>query len=145
MLNKKNGMCSYHMLVRIKEEIADELANALRERGISVWYDKFSLDWGDRLMKKINEGIANSKFGILILSHNFFNKEWTQREMEALFNKDLMGDKVILPLWHNISKNEVAQYSPLIAGTLALKTSDLTIEEICDKLEQQLNKEDTHE
>jgi len=121
-----------------KEEIADALATALSERDIKVWYDKFSLTWGDSLMKKINEGIANSNFGILILSHNFFSKEWTQKEMEALFDKEMMGGKVILPLWHNISKNDVAKYSPLIAGKLALKTSDLTIEEICDKLEEQL-------
>ena len=110
----------------------------MSERDIKVWYDKFSLTWGDSLMKKINEGIANSNFGILILSHNFFSKEWTQKEMEALFDKEMMGGKVILPLWHNISKNDVAKYSPLIAGKLALKTSDLTIEEICDKLEEQL-------
>jgi hypothetical protein len=121
-----------------KEEIADDLAIALSKRGIKIWYDKFSLAWGDSLMEKISEGITNSKFGILILSHNFFSKQWTGKEMEALFDREFMGGKVILPLWHNISKSDVAKYSPLIAGKLALKTSDLTIEEICDKLEEQL-------
>jgi len=123
-----------------KKEIADKLAESLRNRGIYVWYDKFVLDWGDSLMRKINEGIANSKFGIVILSHNFFNKEWPQQELDALFNKELLGGKTILPIWHNISKSEVAKYSPLIAGKLALNTSDLTIDGICEELQKQLKR-----
>lgn len=117
-----------------KIEIADELAKLLRNKGVKVWYDKFVLSWGDSLRRKIGEGISNSKFGIVILSHNFFSKEWPQQELDALFNKELLGNKVILPIWHNISKSEVAKYSPLIAGKLALKTSDMTVEEMCDKL-----------
>ena len=121
-----------------KIEIADELATLLRNKGLKVWYDKFVLTWGDSLSRKISEGISNSKFGIVILSYNFFSKEWPQQELDALFNKELLGGKVILPIWHNISKNEVAKYSPLIAGKLALKTSDMTVDEISEKLIEML-------
>lgn len=123
-----------------KIEIADELAKLLRNKGVKVWYDKFVLSWGDSLSRKIGEGISNTKFGIVILSHNFFSKEWPQQELDALFNQELLGNKVILPIWHNISKNEVAKYSPLIAGKLALKTSDLTVDEISEKLLEMLDK-----
>lgn len=117
-----------------KKEIVEDLAKALHDNGISVWYDDFVLSWGDSLMRKINDGIAKSRYGIVVLSHNFFNKEWPQQELDALFNKEIEGIKVILPIWHNISKTEVAQYSPLTAGKLALKTSDYTIQEICEQV-----------
>ena len=33
------------------------------------------------------------------------------------------GQKVILPVWHNVTKSEVAQYSPILADRLAVNTA----------------------
>lgn len=123
-----------------KVDFATPLANELTKRNVKVWYDQFTLDWGDSLMKIINEGIANSKFGIVVLSSSFFKKDWPQQELDALFSKEMLGNKTILPIWHNVSKEEVAKYCPLLLGSLALKTTDYTVSEICDKLELLLDK-----
>lgn len=53
------------------------LANALRQKGLRVWYDEFELRLGDSLRRKIDEGIARSVFGIVVLSPAFFAKKWT--------------------------------------------------------------------
>jgi hypothetical protein len=64
----------------------------------------------------------------------FFAKNWTQYELDGLVAKEMEGGKVILPIWHKISKDEVMSYSPSLADKLALRTSQYTIEELADQL-----------
>ena len=59
-----------------KDAIARPLAEELRRRGFDVWYDEFSLKMGDSLRGSIDYGLANSRFGLVILSKNFFAKHW---------------------------------------------------------------------
>jgi hypothetical protein len=117
-----------------KEEIVRPLAERLRELEFSVWYDDFELRIGDSLRRSIDKGLANSKFGIVVLSPAFFSKNWPQYELDGLVAKEMSGGKVILPLWHKISKDEVISYSPPLADKLALNTAQYTIEELAQKL-----------
>jgi TIR domain len=107
-----------------KEEFVRQLAEALDERGLSVWYDEFSLRLGDSLRRSIDKGLSSCDYGVVVLSPAFFAKEWPQRELDALFQRDTIDQKVILPVWHNISRDEVAQHSPLLADRVAVKSSD---------------------
>ena len=49
-----------------------------------MWFDKFILRVGDSLRRSIDYGLANSKFGIVVLSRSFFLKEYPQRELDGL-------------------------------------------------------------
>ena len=62
-----------------KETIARPLYSALTAAGASVWFDEAVLKIGDSLRRKIDDGLARCKFGIV--SPNFLNKEWPQREL----------------------------------------------------------------
>lgn len=106
-----------------KEEIARPLAQRLSERGINVWFDEQTLRLGDSLRRKIDQGLANSRFGIVILSPNFFAKEWPQLELDSLVARELGSDKLILPVWHEIERIDITRYSPILAGKLAVSTS----------------------
>jgi hypothetical protein len=117
-----------------KDAVVRPLALSLQERGLSVWYDEFELRVGDSLRRKIDRGIARSRFGIVVLSHAFFAKSWPQYELDGLVTMSLSGKQVILPLWHEISKDEVVRQSPSLADKLALRTSDYSIEEIAEEL-----------
>jgi hypothetical protein len=110
------------------------LAEKLREAGFSIWYDEFQLKIGDSLSRSIDRGLANSKFGIVVLSPSFFAKNWTSHELSGLVAKEMNGGKVILPLWHKVSKNEVMKYSPTLADKLALNTTQYTIDELVKEL-----------
>ncbi|MBB2961869.1 toll/interleukin-1 receptor domain-containing protein [Methylobacterium sp. R2-1] len=57
-----------------KEDFVKDLATKARDAGIKVWYDKFSLQWGDSIRQKIDAGLASSYFGIAVLSPSFFSK-----------------------------------------------------------------------
>lgn len=112
--------------------IARPLAHLLRDRGLKVWYDEFELCVGDRITKKIDNGISSSKFVLVIISKNFVIKEWTQRELDGFITKSGYSPSCILPIWHEISKAEVIKFSPILAGIFALKTSENTLSEIVD-------------
>jgi hypothetical protein len=106
-----------------KAEFVDPLAEALGKSGLTVWYDKTTLTVGDSLRKKIDQGLANSRFGIVVLSHNFFKKSWPQHELDGLFARQVEGVKIVLPVWHKITAEEVRHYSPMLGGLLAANSS----------------------
>jgi hypothetical protein len=112
----------------------------LKAKNVAVWYDEFELQVGDSLRRSIDNGLKNSKYGIVVLSEAFFNKEWPQRELDGLFAREVNGEKVILPIWHKISKNEVMSYSPIIADLLAINTTDFTIEEIAEQIAKRISR-----
>jgi len=116
-----------------KEEVARPIAKKLADMGFKIWYDEFSLKLGDNLRESIDKGLANSEFGLVILSKNFFSKEWPQKELEGLFALEIEGRKVILPIWHELRRAEVAKYSPMLAGKVAANTNegiDLVVQKI---------------
>ena len=117
-----------------KDDVARPLAEALRKNGLSVWYDEFELRIGDSLRRKIDKGIANSNFGVIVISRDFISKGWTNYELDGLITRAVNGEQTMLPIWHNITKREVINYSPSLADKLARSTTDFTVEEIADEI-----------
>lgn len=117
-----------------KEGFVRDLAQALAERDLIVWYDEFELRVGDSLRRKIDAGLANSRFGIVVLSSHFFNKNWAQYELDGLVVREMTGQQILLPIWHNISKDEIIRRSPSLADKVALNSATSTIAEIADEL-----------
>jgi hypothetical protein len=105
------------------KEFARALADALTEKGSRVWFDEFELKVGDSLRRSIDLGLSRSRFGIVVLSPNFFAKEWTQKELDALTARETKEKKIILPIWHNISIREVRKYSPMLADRFAIDSA----------------------
>ena len=69
--------------------MARPLAEALRQQRVEVWYDEFSLRVGDSIRRAIDRGLAQSRFGIVILSKAFFAKEWPQYELDGLTEREV--------------------------------------------------------
>lgn len=113
----------YHVFIahasEDKEEIAKPLAVELRARGLRVWYDEFTLRIGDSLNETINRGLARSWYGVVILSHHFFAKRWPQSELNGMVARESTGQKVILPVWHRITQQEIVRHAPILADKLA--------------------------
>lgn len=105
-----------------KDHIARPIANGLNSRLCFVWYDEFSLKIGDSLRESIERGIKEAKKCVLILTPNFLsNPGWTKKEFNSIFTRELIFDeKVVLPIWSNVSKEDVYNYSPSLADTYAL-------------------------
>ena len=109
-----------------------ELAAALKVRGVTYWLDEIQLKLGDSLREMIDRGLASSRFGVVVLSKYFFAKRWPQRELDGLLSMEI-DRKVILPVWHKISFEEVSSFSPTLAGRYAAKASE-GAEAVADKI-----------
>jgi hypothetical protein len=108
-----------------KDEVAIPLAQVLRRAGLRVWLDRQELRIGDSLHEKIDEGLANSRYGIVIVSPSFLDKRFPRKELDGLFaREDAAGHNLILPIWHQLDKAAVARYSPILADRLAGNTAD---------------------
>lgn len=117
-----------------KDQIVRPLVKELRSLNLSVWYDEFELRMGDSLRRKIDRGLARSRFGIVVLSQNFFEKGWTNYELDGLVTRSVSGEQILLPIWHNVSKAEVAHYSPSLADKVARTTALSTLQEIAAEI-----------
>ena len=117
-----------------KESFVNAFVEELKKRNVKVWVDALRIQWGDSLRKSIDEGLKKSRFGIVVISPYFIAKGWTQYELDGLFEREMSGGKVILPIWHNITKSEVQKFSPSLAGRKAMTTGMMTADEIADEL-----------
>ena len=106
-----------------KDSFVRPLAQALCSKGLHVWYDEFSLKLGDRLRESIERGLKKSRYGVIVLSKDFFRKKWPREELNGLFSLESGGNK-ILPVWHEVNEEEVKEYSPILANRIATKTSE---------------------
>ena len=105
-----------------KEEIARPLAEGLNSRGLMVWYVDYSLKLGSGLRESIDYGLARSRFGIVIVSSHFLEKNWPQEELNELAAREVNGKKVVLPVWHKVGFRQVFEYSPVLADRVAIST-----------------------
>jgi len=117
-----------------KEEFVDGFVKKAELAGLRVWYDKFSLAWGDPIRQKIDEGLRNSYFGVVVLSPNFFSRPWTNYELDGIIQRDLSGKGRLLPIWHRLTQDDVEKYAPSLAGRLALSTASSSSDTIVKEL-----------
>lgn len=122
-----------------KDSFVRPLANELTDRGLDVWYDEFQLEVGDSIRESIDRGLSNSRYGIVVMSEHFFEKNWTQYELNGLTAKEMESGKVVLPVWYNIGKDEVMEYSPPLADKMAVPATDDSVSETAEKLESAIN------
>lgn len=102
----------------------EPLVKALEAAGIAVWFDKSSLEWGDDLRTAIDRGLRNCRYGIVLFSKAFLGKKkWTEYELNSLFAREQSGNKLILPIWHGITRDDLIQYSPAFADRIAKLSS----------------------
>lgn len=54
--------------------------------------------------------------------------------MDGLITRTISGEQIMLPIWHNITKQEVIDYSPSLADKVARNTAINTVDEIADEI-----------
>ena len=110
-----------------KETLVRPLATELGRLGLRVWYDEFSLRLGDSISASIDRGLAESESGLVVISPSFMAKPWPQRELAGLVAGEIGRKQVIVPVWLNVSRDEVLTFSPPLADKAAIIASDVDL------------------
>jgi hypothetical protein len=124
-----------------KPEIVEDLNSSLKKLGVKIFYDKESLEWGDNWKQRILDGTKKAEFAIIVISENFFGREWTEKELNEFLNRqNRNGQKLILPILHNITSQQLREKYPAVADIQAVESSKHSCDEIALLFARQLIK-----
>ena len=77
---------------------ATRLAEELEQEGFVVWLDKREVLVGHNIVERVDLGLSDSRFVILLLSSSSIQSEWVKREWSTAFVTEIESkDVVILP------------------------------------------------
>jgi hypothetical protein len=118
-----------------KKDFVDAFAEGLRKAGLKVWYDAFTLQVGDSLRDKLEEGIKNANYVAVILSKALFEtKGWARNELDGILARaSADGKPIILPIWHKVDYQDVVNFSSMLTGRFAIQTKE-GIQSVIDKV-----------
>ena len=91
----------------------NELHRELVRRGFRIWFNSFIV--GPSIRAQMETGLRTSEFGIVVLSPEFFAKQWTTNELDALFGLEGPDQIRILPVWLDVDQPTVQAASPMLA------------------------------
>ena len=74
-----------------------------------------------------------------MLSPAFINKGWTNYELDGIVTRAVSGEQILLPIWHNVTKQQVVDFSPSLADKVARSTATHTVDEIAAEIAELLN------
>lgn len=107
-----------------------QLKEQLQKAGFRVWMDLGIIKPGLSITKTINQGLMACRYAVVVLSPSFFQKEWTQLELEFLLQLEERAGEIIIPVWHDIEEGEIRRHSDGLADRLALRLDQNTSTEI---------------
>ena len=129
-------MENYKMKVFISHSYNDHdfallLAEKLKKDSIDVWIDDWKLKVGDSIVQKINEGLENSSFLMIVFSEFSIKSDWVLRElnstlMRQLTKKESKKEIKILPILLEV---EPIELPPLFSDLYAVRFSRNSINE----------------
>jgi len=124
--------------VSADKELAAQIKDGLQQMGISS--NLVVLGLGDSLAKRVEQGLREADYGVLILSKAFFQRPWPRYDLDQLVTseQEFEGKTQLLPVWHKVSQQDIARFSPTLASKVGVPTEqglDVVIEEIANAVQ----------
>jgi hypothetical protein len=90
-----------------------------------ISFDKDKLTGGDSLFEEISGGLGWCDYGVVFLSKDYLAKGWTNVEFRGLWAKQIeRRSKVILPIWYDVTAQEVYDFSPMVSDLTAYSSQE---------------------
>lgn len=118
-----------------KLRFVEPLLRELASRGVKAWYDRSEIKLGDNIAAQINDGLARSRFGVVVLSPRFW-KYWTGEELGALHALESLDPehrRRIIPVCFEVDHVDIADRAPLLVGRLGIPAG-LGVDEVARRI-----------
>ncbi|MCC6612464.1 MAG: toll/interleukin-1 receptor domain-containing protein [Anaerolineae bacterium] len=109
----KNSIYKYDVFIShssADKPIVQEITRVFREAGVRYWVDHEQVGIGESVIKKIEEGIRDSKHVLVCLSTNLGVSNWCRAEYGVILHRYFTGttNKRVLPLYlENLSDDDI--------------------------------------
>lgn len=111
-------------------EVACELRSNLEDLGVAVWFDEVAIVPGHSQSLQMDAGLRKARSGIALLTPAYLaGRFWTERELGALLSKE-----TLIPVLHNVSFEDVKQYSGILPDLAGFTTKQDSIADIAKKI-----------
>src|SRR5262245_61828890 len=70
------------------KEIVRKLATDLREQGVKTWVDEMEIRVGDSIVERIDEGLRQADYILVVLSRDSISSTWVRREIAGAIARD---------------------------------------------------------
>jgi len=111
-------------------EVGARLRAELETLGASVWFDEVAIVPGKSQALQMDKGLRSARCGIALLTPAYLTgRFWTERELGALLHKN-----TLIPVLHNVTFAEVAEYSGILPDLAGFETSRDSLEVIAEKI-----------
>ena len=111
-------------------EVAGRLRSALEDLGVAVWFDEVAIVPGRSQSLQMDSGLRKARSGIALLTPAYLaGRFWTERELGALLAKE-----TLIPVLHNVTFEDVKQYSGILPDLAGFTTAHDSVSEIADKI-----------
>lgn len=110
--------------------VASELRGRLEDLGVAVWFDEVAIVPGRSQSLQMDAGLRKARSGIALLTPAYLaGRFWTERELGALLSKS-----TLIPVLHNVTFDDVRQYSGILPDLAGFTTASDSIEDIAYKI-----------
>ena len=110
--------------------IATALRDRLEELGVAVWFDEVAIVPGRSQSLQMDAGLRKARSGIALLTPAYLTgRFWTERELGVLLSKS-----TLIPVAHNVTFDDVRQYSGILPDLAGFSTAADSVEDIADKI-----------
>lgn len=111
-------------------DVADELRIELERLGVAVWFDEVAIIPGRSQSLQMDAGLRKARSGIALLTPAYLTgRFWTERELGALLSKE-----TLIPVLHNVTFEDVKQYSGILPDLAGFTTARDSIANIAKKI-----------
>ncbi len=77
-------------------DFINKLSAVLIKNRIKIWLDKWEMQPGDSLIDKIQKGLTDSSFLLVVLSKNSVESEWCKKEMNSGIIREINEKQVVV-------------------------------------------------
>lgn len=111
-------------------EVAGQLRDKLESLGVAVWFDEVAIIPGKSQSLQMDAGLKKARSGVTVLTPAYLTgRFWTERELGVLLNKS-----TLIPVLHNVTFDDVKEYSGILPDLAGFTTQYDSIEDIAKKI-----------
>lgn len=96
------------------QERVVQVVETMRQSGLKVWVDHEQVRWGDRIVKKIEDGLQRSRHIVVCVGEHLASSDWCQAEYAPILHREFGegSDRRVIPLM--LDASSTARHVPLL-------------------------------